>query len=256
MKMFKHELTNRRLLLGTVLSLPSPETAEILANAGFDWLFIDAEHSSLGSSELQAIIGRVDHKVPCVVRVAAAEEWHIKKALDIGATGIIVPQVNSAKTAERIVQFSKYPPEGARGVGIGRAHGYGASFSDYLKTANERVAVIIQIEHIDAVHNIEKIVQVKGIDAVFVGPYDLSASMNRLGEVKHPEVRRAIDHVTSVCQKTGMPLGIFCLEPESAHHYIEQGYSLLAVGIDSVLLANAGRKICNEIKNKFGDFPS
>ena len=175
---------------------------------------------------------------PCIVRVEASAEVPIKKALDIGAAGIIAPMVNSAEQAEQVVRWAKYAPLGTRGVGIGRAHGYGAKFQEYVQHANENVAVIVQAEHIDAVNNIEKIVQVAGVDAVLVGPYDLSASLGRLGEVRHPEVVAAIEHVTQVCQAAQMPLGIFGLSAEAVKPYIERGYTLITVGVDTVLLGS------------------
>src|SRR5262249_5083042 len=147
--------------------------------------------------------------MPCVVRLPVAAEVPIKKALDVGAAGIIAPQVNSAVQAEQIVRLAKYAPAGARGVGIGRAHRYGLKLREYIADANQRTAVIVQAEHIDAVRNIESIVGVEGIDAVLIGPYDLSASLGRLGQVDHPDVVQAIDRVTEVCLQNGVRLGIF-----------------------------------------------
>ena len=196
---FRQRLKAHELLVGTLISLASPEVTEIMAGAGFDWLFLDAEHSALGTLDLQRLLQGAG-ATPSVVRVEASAEVPIKQALDIGAAGIIAPMVNSAEQAEQVVRWAKYAPLGTRGVGIGRAHGYGLKFQEYVQQANENVAVIVQTEHIDAVNNIEAITQVAGVDAVLVGPYDLSASLGRLGDVRHPEVVAAIEQVTQVCQ--------------------------------------------------------
>jgi 2-dehydro-3-deoxyglucarate aldolase len=244
---FRQSLKARELLVGTLISLASPEVTEIMANAGFDWLFLDAEHSPLGTLDLQRMVLGAG-STPCIVRVEASAEVPIKKALDIGAAGIITPMVNSAEQAEQVVRWAKYAPLGARGVGIGRAHGYGATFQEYVQHANEQVAVIVQAEHIDAVNNIEAIAQVAGVDAVLVGPYDLSASLGRLGEVGHPEVVTAIEHVTQVCQAAQLPLGIFGLSTEAVRPYIERGYTLITVGVDTVLLGSAARHMLKQVR--------
>ena len=171
------------------------------------------------------------------------DEVPIKKALDLGAAGIITPQVNTPEQAASVVDFCRYPPLGSRGTGLARAHGYGLQFAEYVAHANHRILVVVQAEHRDAVENIEAIVQVSGVDCVFVGPYDLSASLGRPGEVQHPEVIAAIERIESVCKAAKMPLGIFGLTAESVKPYIERGFSLITVGIDSVLLATAAKKL-------------
>ncbi len=244
---FRQRLKSGERLIGTMITLASAETAEVLAGAGFDWFFLDNEHSPLEALELQGII-RATGSAPCVVRVSHSAEVPIKKALDIGAAGIIAPQVNSAEQAAQVVSWSKYVPLGTRGVGIGRAHGYGLAFQDYVSRANDEVAVIVQAEHIDAVNNIEAIVRVPGVDAVLIGPYDLSASLGRLGEVTHPEVVAAIDRVTAVCRAVNMPLGIFGLSAQAVQPYIERGYTLIVAGVDTVLLGTAARQLLAQVK--------
>jgi len=247
-KSFRQRLEARELLVGTMVTLGAPEVAEIMADAGFDWLFLDAEHSTLDTLELQRLLQGAG-LTPGVVRVATSAEVPIKKALDIGAAGIIAPMVNSAEQAAQVVRWAKYAPLGTRGVGIGRAHGYGAKFQEYVQQANEQVAVIVQAEHIDAVNNIETIAQVAGVDAVLVGPYDLSASLGWLGEVRHPEVVAAIEHVTQVCQAMQLPLGIFGLSAEAVKPYIERGYTLIAVGVDVVLMGEAAKQLLGRVRS-------
>ena len=176
---FRHRLREGRPLIGALLQMPLPEVAEIYAHAGYDWLFVDLEHSPMEARQALDIITAVDSRVPCVVRVPWNDEAHIKKALDIGATGIIVPLVNTVEDAKRAVDRCKYPPQGVRSVGITRAQRFDLDFDGYMQRANDEVAVIVQIEHVDAARNIDAILDVPGIDGVFVGPFDLSASPAR-----------------------------------------------------------------------------
>jgi 2-dehydro-3-deoxyglucarate aldolase len=244
---FRQRLKDHESLLGTIMSLASPEVAEVLSDAGFDWLFVDAEHSPLDALAIQHILQSAG-ATPGLVRLARADEVLIKKALDVGAAGIIAPMVNSAEQAAQVVRWARYAPLGTRGVGVGRAHGYGFKFQEYVDSANDESVVVVQAEHIDAVNNMEAIVRVPGVDAVLVGPYDLSASLGRLGEVTHPAVVSAIEHVTQVCQDAHMPLGIFGMSAEAVQPYIKRGYTLLAVSIDTVLLGNAARQMLAQLK--------
>jgi 2-dehydro-3-deoxyglucarate aldolase len=244
---FRERLLRGDHLIGTMLTLPSSAVAEILALSGVDWLFIDAEHSVFATAELQAAL-QAAGSVPSLVRLASVAEEPIKKALDIGAAGIIAPQVNSAAQAEQVVRWAKYAPQGTRGVGIGRAHGYGLRLQDYIATANERTAVVVQAEHIDAVHQIESIVQVAGVDAVLIGPYDLSASMGLIGQVDHPEVVQAIEHVTAVCLGAGVRLGIFGVSAEAVQPYMARGYTLIVASVDTLFLAAGARRLLAQLK--------
>ena len=211
---FRQRLRSGELLVGTMVTLGSPEVAEILASVGFDWLFLDAEHGPFEAPVMQRVLQGAGSEMPCLIRVSASEEVAIKKALDVGAAGIIAPMVNSDKQAEKVVRLSKYAPLGTRGVGLGRAQGYGLRFQEYVDRANEDVAVIIQAEHIEAVENMEAIVQVAGIDAVLVGPYDLSASLDRLGEVSHPEVVSACKMIPAATMGEALGIAGALLGPE------------------------------------------
>jgi 2-dehydro-3-deoxyglucarate aldolase len=241
----KSRLRNRETCVGTIVTLSNPVVAELLSDAGFDWLFIDVEHSPLDWQAAQTLLQAA--RCPCVVRVPLCDEISIKKALDIGADGIIVPQVNSRAEAERVVRYAKYPPLGARGVGVARAHGYGPRFQEYVSRANDEIAVIVQAEHIEAVNHIRDIATVAGIDAVLVGPYDLSTSMGKAGQVTDPSVLEAIARVKTECDACDMPLGIFGMTPEAVKPYIQAGYSLIAVGVDTVILANAAGQIVQQL---------
>lgn len=238
---FAGRLRARERLVGTIVTLAAPEVAEVLSAAGFDWLFVDTEHAPLDMLAAQRLLAAA--RVPCLVRVADAQEATVKRALDIGSAGIVVPMVTSADAARAAVRHAKYPPLGARGVGIVRAQGYGFAFADYVRHANERTVVVVQCEHVSAVEAIDAIVAVEGVDAVFVGPYDLSGSMGRLGDVEHAEVQAAIAAVREACLRAGRALGIYAADAARARAYAEQGYTLLAVGIDAQLLGTAGRDV-------------
>ena len=220
---FTERLRRNEVLLGTMLTLPSPEVAEIIAACGYDWLFLDGEHGNLSTLEWQRMLQAIGGRSAAIIRVAAKTERDIKKVLDIGADGIIAPQVNSADEARHVVACCKYPPRGIRGVGLARAQGYGRDFAEYMESANDRIAVVIQAEHVDAVENIDEIVEVEGIDSVFIGPYDLSASMGRMGEVDHPDVVAAIEKVGDACKGKGIALGYFGTTAESVQDYMGKG---------------------------------
>ena len=246
--MFKKKLIQGNPLVGTIITLPSPELAEILCLSGIDWLFVDLEHSPLSIRDAQTILQVAEPTIPCLIRVPSNDETWIKRALDIGASGIIVPQVQTAEDAERAVKFCKYPPEGTRSVGIARAHKYGDNFQDYVKSANAQTVIIIQIEHINAVKNIEEILSVPGFDCFFVGPYDLSASMNKTGLITDPEVQTAIMKVTTAAEKNNISLGIFGVSADEVTSYIQSGYSLIAVGIDIILMGKMLQETISAIK--------
>ena len=245
---FRNRLKSGELLIGTMVTLGTPEVTELLAKTGYDWLFIEAEHAPLDNLALQRMLQAVGPQMPCLVRLSAGQEVPIKQALDAGAAGIIAPMVNSAEEAAQVVSWSKYSPLGTRGVGISRAHGYGLGFQEYVDGANDNVTVVVQAEHIKAVENIEAIVQVPGVDSVLVGPYDLSASLGKLGDISDPEVVQAIDHVTEVCKATDIPLGFFGLTASAVTPFIERGYTLITVGVDTLMLGIAAKKMLEKVK--------
>ena len=245
---FRKELLGGKKLIGTLVSLPSPSVTEILCDAGFDWLFIDGEHSPLTIGDIQNMLQAAGDRCSCVVRIPANDEVFIKQVLDVGAAGIIAPHVNTAEIAEQVVRFAKYPPSGERSVGVARASAYGFQFADYVKNANDQLAVVVQIEHIEAARNIESILEVDGVDAVFIGPYDLSASMGKPGKIQDPEVQNYMNQVREACRQHKKPIGIFAISIEDARLYLDQGYALVAVGVDTMMFGQAARDIVKKMK--------
>ncbi len=246
---FRKRLSAQEKLLGTMVTIPSSAVAEALSISEFDWLFVDCEHGPIETTDLREILPVVGKNAECLVRIPALDEVYIKKALDLGASGIIAPQINTAEQARKVVEFSRYPSAGSRGIGLARAHGFGKAFQNYIENANDQIAVVVQAEHRVAVENIESIIAVPGVDCILIGPYDLSASLGMTGCVDAPEVVAAIEHVESRCKSAGMPLGIFGLTADSVKPYIERGFSLVCVGIDTVLLANSAARINKQLRS-------
>jgi 2-keto-3-deoxy-L-rhamnonate aldolase RhmA len=244
---FRARLRSGERLIAPLVTLNSPPVVEMLAEAGFDWLFLDAEHAPFDALEMQSLM-QAAGATPCVVRLASSNEIQVKQALDIGAAGVIAPQVNSAEHARQIVQWSKYAPVGRRGMGIARAHRYGLRVSEYVQGANEDTAVIVQAEHHEAVKHIRDIVRVEGVDGVLIGPYDLSASLGIPGSVDHQDVRDAIARVNDACREANLPIGIFGLTAEAVRPYIEQGFTMIVAGVDTVMLAHASTGLLKAVR--------
>jgi 2-keto-3-deoxy-L-rhamnonate aldolase RhmA len=235
---FCRRLRDRERLLGTIVSLDSIAVMEIVASSGFDWIFIEAEHAPNGMAALERLIVAA-RDTPCLVRLPNHEPTWIKRALDLGAAGIIVPQVNSVGEAHAIADAARFTPMGERGLGVCRANGYGYATGEYLAGANAGTAVLVQAEHVDAVANASSIASIEGIDGVFVGPYDLSASMGIPGELDHPDVVEAIDTVRRAFNAVGKPAGYFSADSANATKRIAEGFTLVACSAD-VLLLRAG----------------
>ena len=244
---FRARLRSGERLIAPLVTLNSPAVVELLAEAGFNWLFIDAEHSPLDTAQMQALM-QAAGATPCVVRLSASDDMHVKRALDIGAAGIIAPQVNSVEHARRMVEAAKYAPAGQRGLGIARAHRYGLRVREYMQSANDDTAVIVQAEHRDAVDRIDDIVRVEGVDGVLIGPYDLSASLGRPGAVDHPDVRHAIARVRDACRAANIPIGIFGLTAAAVKPYIEQGFTMIVAGVDTVFIATASSALLSDVR--------
>src|SRR3989338_9997870 len=198
----KSRLSAGRMMIGSWITLASGDTAEIMAQSGFDWLAVDMEHSVITLRKAHELIRIIEaNNVVPLVRVGENNPVIIKRVMDAGAYGVIVPMVNTEEDARKAVVSVKYPPVGQRGVGLARAQGYGVQFEHYKEWVNKESVVIVQIEHIKAVANLEKILTVKGVDGFIVGPYDLSASLGIPGQLNHASVKAACRKILEVSEK-------------------------------------------------------
>lgn len=239
---FRARLLRGDTLYGTLLALPSPDVAEVVAGAGFDWLFVDGEHGAFDAASLVAVL-RAAAGTPCLVRVPPGDEPAVARALDAGAAGVIAPQVHTAAAAARLAALAHFPPAGVRGVGVTRASGYGGRLGEYLAGAGEGTTVVVQAESAEAVENIEGIARVPGVDAVFVGPNDLAASLGHAGQLDHPAVTAAIGRVLDACRDAGRRTGIFGMTAAAVRPWVTRGATLVTVGADAVLLGQAARAL-------------
>lgn len=253
MKSLKEKLKNNELTIGSWIMIGHPISVEVMALAGFEWLVIDMEHTSIDINTAQNLITTIQaNGIKALVRVSKNEEVIIKKVLDIGADGIIVPMVNSKEDAVKAVEFAKYPPIGKRGVGLYRASKYGVKFEEYKKWVEEELVIIAQIEHIDGVNNIEEILQVEGIDGTIIGPYDLSGSMGYPGKFERDDVKKAVQKVLDKCKKYNIPSGFHVVDtnPEKLKQKIKEGCTFLAYGIDYFFMRDLSINGMKEIKKE------
>lgn len=236
----RERLHGGEIILGSWLSFAFPPVTEMFARAGFDFLVIDQEHASIGAADTLAMVQVIDLcGVEPWIRVGANDPRVIKRGLDAGAMGIVVPMVNSADEAARAVSAARYPPKGTRGAGLFRAQDYGAGFEAYKARADRETAVVVQIEHIDGVERLEEILSVEGVDAFIVGPYDLSGSIGHPGEFDHPRVIEALAEVERVMRSSAIAGGFHVVHSDldDLGRKLDAGYRLVAYGDDMVFLS-------------------
>ena len=223
---------------------------EVMAKAGFDWLAIDLEHSTMDLETTFTLIQVID-LAGCapLVRLSSNDPVQAKRVMDAGAWGVIVPSVRSAAEAHEAVDAVKYPPEGRRGVGLGRAHGYGPGFTEYVRACRECSVVIPMIEQREGVERVEEILQVTGVDGVFIGPYDLSASYGVVGDLGHSLVQDATQHVVSAARAAGKVAGIHVVHPPVTQvaDRLSEGFRFIAYGGDMLFLTPAVREAAEQV---------
>jgi len=252
--LLKQKLKNRQLTVGSWITIGNTSIAEILASAEYDWLVIDLEHTTISLEQAGELIRTVELSgVPSLVRLTSNDENQIKRLLDAGAQGIVVPMIKSVADAKSAVAATRYPPLGNRGVGLARAQGYGALFQEYLSWQSDiegGPVVVVQIEHIDAVANLKKILGVEGVDAFIIGPYDLSCSMGIPGEFDHPEFKQTIKNIIDIGQEAGAVSGLHVVEPDTnkLNEAIKAGHKFIAYSVDIRMLDVVARNGVNEVK--------
>jgi len=240
-----------KLTIGSWITLAHPTIAEIMANSGFDWLAVDLEHSVITIREAEELIRVIELAgVTPLVRLTSNNPDQIKRVMDSGSHGVIVPMVNSAEEAEQAVQAVKYPVRGKRGIGLARAQGYGMKFKEYLEWQEKHSVVIVQVEHIDAVNNLESILSVDGVDGYIIGPYDLSGSMGIPGQFDHPELLQAMERIQTVATKLNVTGGIHVVEPDALQlqQKINEGQKFIAYSVDIRMLDRACRDGLSKVK--------
>jgi len=246
---FKRALTAGRTQIGLWSSLSSNYSVEVIAGAGFDWLLLDMEHSpnDLESllAQLQAAASYAAHPV---VRVPWNDMVSIKRVLDVGAQSLLVPYVSSAAEARAAVSFTRYPPQGVRGVaGTTRATRFGR-IKDYARHAHQEICVLVQVETQPALDNIEAICATDGVDGVFIGPADLHASLGHPGEIANPKVKPVIDEAVRRIRKAGKAPGILTPSEDDARHWLDCGALFVAVGADVAILARGAETLAQKFK--------
>ena len=251
----KDKLQSGQLTLGSWITLGHPAIAEILARIGFDWLVVDLEHSTISLEQAGELIRVIELSgVAPLVRLTSNDENQIKRIMDAGAHGIVVPMVNSAEDARSAVSATRYAPHGTRGVGLARAQGYGVDFQDYMEWQKNSPVVIVQIEHKAALANLEEILSVPGVDGYLIGPYDLSCSMGIPGEFSHPDMIENLNLIRAAGQKLNVPGGLHIVEPDvdSLSKCIAGGNRFIAYSVDIRMLDVSARvgmsvlKGCNQ----------
>ena len=249
----KEQMRRGEPSIGSWMSMAHPSIAEILALAGYDWIVIETEHTAIDVSEVLRLIIAIEQRgsVP-LVRLAWNDPIQAKAVLDSGAAGVLVPMVNTKADAEQAVSMTKYPPLGSRGVGLARAQGYGNNFDAYVTNANADTLLLVQIEHREAVENIEQILSVTGIDGVFIGPYDLSLSLGIPGRLNHPDILAAKQKVLTATLAHGLIAGMHFVQPQTAasdcKKAISEGYRFIALGTDILFLGDSARDLHSKVQ--------
>lgn len=225
------------------MQIPSPDVAELLASGGFDWVTIDLEHGAIARHQLPDLFRAIElHGAVPLARVALPDGSLCQQALDSGAAGVVIPRVESASQLTEIVAGCMWPPSGKRGVGFSRANLFGRMFEDY-KTEAQQPLIVAQIESKNAVTSIASLLAVRGLDAVMIGPYDLSASLGVPGQVDHPDVRACVSEVLKACRKAGVPSGMHVVtpDPKRLEEEIAAGHRFLAYGVDAVFVSHTAQ---------------
>ncbi len=247
---FKQALRAGQPQIGLWVSLAEAYVSELLAGAGFDWLLLDGEH---GPNDVRSILSQLQAVAPYpvapIVRPVIGETALIKQYLDLGAQTLLIPMVETPEQAAQLVRACRYPPEGVRGVGaaVARASRWNL-YPDYLHKADDEICLLVQVETASAAARLKEIAAVPGVDGVFFGPADLSASMGHRGNPGHPEVQKVIEQGIATVRAAGKAAGILTVDTTLARRYLELGALFVAVGVDTTLLARASRELAAAFK--------
>lgn len=247
----KQKLKNGQPTIGSWMQIPSTSVAEIMGNAGYDWVAVDLEHGHFSNESLTGIFRALETGGTApFARVAQCEQKDIKCALDAGAVGLILPMIEAPEQLKRGIDWAYYPPKGTRGVGYCRANLFGKAFETHQKNSINNTIIVAQIEHIRAVENLEEILQVKDLDAIMVGPYDLSASMGLTGEFENPRFVKMMEKIFQKAKEHTIPMGAHVVKPvkKDLEKAIAEGHQFIAYGIDSVFLWTSAEVPTKEVR--------
>jgi len=242
---FRAGLESGSTQYGVWLGIPDASAAEIMAGAGFDWLLVDHEH---GAFEIRDVMTHLQvmaaYDIAPIVRPADGDPTLLKKLCDIGAQSFIVPMIDTPEQAAALVGAVRYPPDGIRGMGtsLARASRWN-SVAGYVKQANDEMLVVVQAETVTAIENLEAIAKTPGVDGVFIGPSDLSASMGHVGNAAHPEVVDTVSDALRTIRAAGKYAGLLCLDESMVAHFESCGANFVGIGVDTLLLGNAARRL-------------
>ena len=247
----KQKLKNGEVALGAWVMIGHPTIVELYAGEGFDWICVDMEHSSTDLRVLhELLLAAKGTDCDVFVRLHSCDPVLAKLVLDTGANGIIVPSINTRDEAELSVKMAKYPPEGIRGASLARCTDFGRNFKQFFDSHNEDVLIAVMLEHIDAVNNVDEILSTQGIDATFIGPYDLSASMEIPGQLDHPDLLAAQKTLLDACKRHNVPAGYHVVPPdgELLKKRIDEGYQFIACGLDTEFIMHGCRTMLKGIR--------
>jgi 2,4-dihydroxyhept-2-ene-1,7-dioic acid aldolase len=246
----KGMLSRGESAIGTFAAINSPDVIELLAIAGYDFVIIDCEHGPMDAEASTNLIRAAEaYGMTPLARVRCNSETVILKHLDVGAHGVQIPQINTADDARNAVRFSKYHPEGKRGVALPRASGFGMfPIDEYFRQENAETLVVVHCENTTGLENLEEIAQVPGVDVIFLGPFDMSQSMGIPGQVGHPRIEAAAERVLEVCAQYGKVPGIFVGNAEAARKRRDQGFRYLPISVDCTTIGGAFKAVVDAAK--------
>lgn len=252
-QLLRKKLIDNKYSLGSWMQLSNTSVAELMGASGYDWVAIDAEHGSFAISELPDLFRALElgNTLP-FVRVPDQNLTYCQQILDAGAAGIIVPLIEDANTLVSIIDATRWPPAGTRGVGYSRVNLFGGHFEQYSEEAQDPF-VVAMIESEKGLMNLDEIISVSGLDAILIGPYDLSASLGKIGQFDDPKIRKAIEKIKERCISQGIAIGIHVINPSTVELQtrIEEGFNFIAFSVDSVMLRlTAQNPIASKIVEK------
>lgn len=252
--MFRERLNSGDRVMGIFLSLPSPGIVELAGLAGHDYIVIDMEHGEIDFADLPNLIRTADLRdLPTIVRVPNLRRDALLKPLDLGATGLLIPQVDTEEEARAVVEHAKYGPEGNRGVALPRSSEYGRwDVPRYFSKSNQDTVLVVQCESEPSLDHLDGIASVEGLDMVFLGPFDLSQSLGIPGQVEHERIDRACERVIEATREADKAAGVFVTSDSQMEHRLEQGFQFISYAVDAIHLSQRFQELHDRFDRMIG----